>query len=156
VRVKIIEFADWGDREDDGGRLLFDAECDRRPLGRAVASELRRLFAFHGARGYCEKWVHYEFPADRLAAIEGILAQYGVQLGYIGWTRRLLRSLVRPPPRPPSAFTHRLVPALPMAMPPKGAEPAGAKGWVKRLSLGRNRRTAASFGDRRGDAVSRA
>ena len=75
VRVRIIEFPDWGMKADESGKAIFDAECGRRALGEAVAAELRRLFDVHGARGYREKWVEYDVPSSRLAAIEQLLAQ---------------------------------------------------------------------------------
>jgi hypothetical protein len=78
VRVKIIEFPDWNKMDDAAGKVIFDAECDRRSLGEAVAKELRRLLAAHGTRGYREKWVNSEFPSQRLEAIEALLARGGV------------------------------------------------------------------------------
>jgi hypothetical protein len=78
VHVRIVEYPDWGAREDDAGRTIFDAECGRRALGGAVAAELRRLLDLHGLRGYREKCVNNDFPATRLSAIEQLLVQGGV------------------------------------------------------------------------------
>ena len=78
VRVRIIEYRDWGGREDEAGKTIFDAECARRALGNAVAVELRRLLGVHGLRGYREKWVNNDFPSERLASIEKLLGQGGV------------------------------------------------------------------------------
>jgi hypothetical protein len=74
VRVKIIEFADWNEMDDAEGKVIFDAECDRRALGESVAKELRRLLTTHGARGYRKKWVENGFPTQRLEAIETLLS----------------------------------------------------------------------------------
>lgn len=74
VRVKIIEFPDWGITNDDAGKVVFDAECSRRALGQAVAAELRRILEAHGERGYRKKWVEFDFPTARLSAIEALLA----------------------------------------------------------------------------------
>jgi hypothetical protein len=78
VRVKIIEFPDWGEKDDERGKLIFDAECDRRSLGESVARELRRLLAVHGVHGYRRKWVENDFPMQRLLAIEALLSGGGV------------------------------------------------------------------------------
>jgi hypothetical protein len=78
VRVEIVEFPEWGGRGDEAGKTIFDAECDRRSLGRAVAVELRRLLDAHGEHGYRKKWVNDDFPTERLSAIEKRLAQRGV------------------------------------------------------------------------------
>jgi hypothetical protein len=77
VRVKVIEFPDWGATADEAGRVILDAECGRQAIGKAVAAELRRLLAVHGLDGYREKWVNYDFPSARLAAIEELLAGRG-------------------------------------------------------------------------------
>ena len=78
VVVKIIEFPDWGGKEDEAGKVIFEAECRRLDLGRAMAAELRRLHGTLGDRGYREKWVNHDFPTARLAAIEGLLRRGGV------------------------------------------------------------------------------
>jgi hypothetical protein len=78
VRVKIIEFSDWNEMDDTAGKVIFDAECDRRSLGESVAKDLRRLLTAHGARGYREKWVNSDFPTKRLDAIEALLSRGGV------------------------------------------------------------------------------
>jgi hypothetical protein len=78
VRVKIIEFRDWNEMDDAAGKVIFDAECDRRSLGESVAKELRRLLSAHSARGYRQKWVNNDFPIQRLEAIETLLSRGGV------------------------------------------------------------------------------
>ena len=78
VLVKIIEFPDWGGKEDGGGKVIFEAECGRHDLGRSMAAELRRLLGTVGVRGYREKWVNHDFPTARLAAIEDLLRREGV------------------------------------------------------------------------------
>jgi len=78
VRVRIIEYPDWGGREDEAGKTIFDAECGRRALGQAVAAELRRLLGVHGLHGYRAKWVNNDFPSARLASIDKLLERDGV------------------------------------------------------------------------------
>jgi len=78
VRVKIIEFPDWGGKDDGSGKPIFDAECDRRSLGESVARQLRRLLDVHGVRGYRRKWVNNDFPMQRFLAIEALLSVAGV------------------------------------------------------------------------------
>jgi hypothetical protein len=73
VVVKIIEFSEWRRKDDSAGNVIFEAECRRYDLGRAMADELRRLHGTLGERGYREKWVNHEFPTARLAAIEDLL-----------------------------------------------------------------------------------
>ncbi len=73
VRVRVIEFPDWGKLNDDAGKVIFDAECERRALAKAVVRELRRLRDGHGLRGYREMWVNHDFPEERLRAIEELL-----------------------------------------------------------------------------------
>ena len=75
--MKILQVPEWGSREDGTGKVLLDAECERRALGRAMAVELRRLFGSLGERGYREKWVNHDFPTARLAAIEELLRRGG-------------------------------------------------------------------------------
>jgi hypothetical protein len=77
VRIRIFEFPDWSKRTDAAGREIFDAECDRRELGQAVAAEMRRLLSSRGEAGYREVWAHGEFPMARLRAIELLLAEGG-------------------------------------------------------------------------------
>jgi hypothetical protein len=77
VRVKVIEFPHWGKRNDAAGKVIFDADCERRALAEAVVRELRRLWDAHGLRGYREKWVNHDFPEERLRAIEELLRQAG-------------------------------------------------------------------------------
>lgn len=77
VRVRLIEHPEWGGRNDESGKVIFDAECGRRALGFAVVAELRRLLGAHGAKGYREKWVNHEFPTERLRAIEALLQDGG-------------------------------------------------------------------------------
>lgn len=78
VRVKVIAFPDWGEKDDSAGTVILDAECGRRSLGESVATELRRLLAVHGARGYRAKWVENDFPLERLEAIEALLSGGGI------------------------------------------------------------------------------
>ena len=78
VRITILEFPDWNVMDETAGKVIFDAECDRRALGESLAKELRRLLTAHGARGYREKWVENGFPIERLTAIEALLSQGGV------------------------------------------------------------------------------
>jgi hypothetical protein len=78
VRVKIIEFPDWGNADDAAGKVIFDGECGRRSLAESVARALRRLLSVHGERGYREKWLENDFPRRRLDAIEELLSRGGV------------------------------------------------------------------------------
>ncbi len=73
VRLKIIAYPEWGEWNDESGKIIFEAECDRRAFGRSVAGELRRLLEAHGGEGYRDKWVNHDFPTERLRAIEGLL-----------------------------------------------------------------------------------
>jgi hypothetical protein len=78
VVVKIVEFPDWGRKQDSAGKVIFESECRRRDLGRAMAAELRRIQATLGENGYREKWVNHDFPTARLVAIEDLLRRGGV------------------------------------------------------------------------------
>lgn len=78
VRVKIIEFLDWNEMDDTAGKVIVDAECDRRSLGKSIAKDVRRLLTAHGTRGYREKWVEDDFPPQRFDAIEALLSRGGV------------------------------------------------------------------------------
>ena len=77
VHVRILKLIHWGGEFGDVWTLLFEAECERRAFASAVANELRRLLAEHGLSGYRRKWVRYEFPVDRLRAIEELLRARG-------------------------------------------------------------------------------
>jgi hypothetical protein len=62
MTVKIVQFSDWEKLEDSVGNVIFDAECDGRALGQAMAAELRRLLVTVGERSYREKWSTMTFP----------------------------------------------------------------------------------------------
>jgi hypothetical protein len=69
LRVRIVEFPEWSKRSDAAGKIIFDAECDRRELGQAVAEDMRRLLDARGAAGYRELWAHGDFPMERLVPL---------------------------------------------------------------------------------------
>jgi hypothetical protein len=75
VRVRILEFPElWGNRPDEEGAVVLDADCRLRTFAGALLSELQRLLALHGAAGYKDKWAEHDFPSHRLEQLEALLA----------------------------------------------------------------------------------
>ncbi len=74
VRVRILEFKEmWGNRPDEEGTQIFQADCRVRTLAGALVSELQRLERTHGIAGYREKWVQHDFPMNRLTELQELL-----------------------------------------------------------------------------------
>jgi hypothetical protein len=72
--VRIIEFPDfWGDKPDEEGKLIFDAECRLRTFAGAVLSASQRLLEEHGIEGYLGKWVEHPFPLERQERLRQLL-----------------------------------------------------------------------------------
>src|SRR5216684_621253 len=67
VRIRILDFKQlWGNRPDEEGTQIFEAECRQRTLAGAMVSALQKLEQKHGIAGYREEWVEHDFPMDRL------------------------------------------------------------------------------------------
>ncbi len=74
VRIRIIEFPHlWGDRPNEDGRVLLDAECSLVELGKALLACLLQLEGKYGVHGYREKWVEHDFPTERVAEFQELL-----------------------------------------------------------------------------------
>jgi hypothetical protein len=74
--IRILEFPEmWGDRPDDEGQLLFDAECRLRTFAGAVLSESQRLLEKLGREGYLGIWVQHEFPLAKQERLRQLLGQ---------------------------------------------------------------------------------
>jgi hypothetical protein len=74
VRIRILEFPElWGDRPDEEGKQIFQAECRLRTLAGAMVSALQRLEEKYGVAGYRAKWINHDFPMGRLIELQELL-----------------------------------------------------------------------------------
>jgi hypothetical protein len=72
--VRILAFPKLlGDRPDEEGKVLLEAECRLRTFAGAVLSEAQRLFEKHGREGYLGLWVNNEYPFDRVEYLRKLL-----------------------------------------------------------------------------------
>ena len=72
--IRILEFPQlWGDRPDEDGKPVLEAECRLRSFAGAVLSESQRLLEEHGLQGYLEKWVEHEFPLEKHERLRQLL-----------------------------------------------------------------------------------
>ncbi len=72
--VRILEFPQlWGDRPDQEGKPVLEAECRLRTFAGAVLSESQRLLEEHGAEGYFERWAQHEFPLEKHERLQQLL-----------------------------------------------------------------------------------
>jgi len=75
LRIRVLDFPElWGNRPDEEGELLFDAECRLRTFAGALLSELQRLLETYGESGYREKWAEHEFPMRRMHQLRDLLS----------------------------------------------------------------------------------
>jgi hypothetical protein len=72
--IRILDFPQtWGDRPDEEGKVLFEAECRLRTFAGAVLSEAQRLLEKHGREGYVEMWHKHEFPLEKQVQLRQLL-----------------------------------------------------------------------------------
>jgi hypothetical protein len=72
--VRILDFPQlWGDRPDDEGKVLFEAECRLRTFAGAVLSESQRLLEKYGPEGYLGMWHEHEFPLEKQERLRQLL-----------------------------------------------------------------------------------
>lgn len=77
--IRILEFPQlWGDRPDEEGQILFEAECRLRTFAGAVQSESQRLLEKHGTDGYLGTWHQHEFPLEKQERLRQLL-QHGTK-----------------------------------------------------------------------------
>lgn len=75
VRVRLFwSLPRWNDEHHDPSTPLFDETCRLRTFAGQLLSELQRLQAQHGQRGYKELWVNHEFPVKRLTQLKSFLS----------------------------------------------------------------------------------
>lgn len=56
VLIRVLEFPQlWGNRLDEEGKVVFEAECRLRTFAGAVLSESQRLLQELGVQGYIKK-----------------------------------------------------------------------------------------------------
>ena len=64
--IRILDFPQlWGNRPDEEGKVLFEAECRLRTFAGAVLSESQRLLEKHSPEGYLGMWHQHEFPLEK-------------------------------------------------------------------------------------------
>ena len=74
LQVRILEFPQlWGDRPDEEGKVVLDAECRLRTFAGAVLSESQRLLEKHGVEGYLGMWVQHQFPLEKQEQLRQLL-----------------------------------------------------------------------------------
>jgi hypothetical protein len=74
VRIRVLEFPDlWGNRPDEEGQQIFQAECRLRTLAGAMISALQKLEEKYGIVGYREKWVEHDLPMNRVPELQELL-----------------------------------------------------------------------------------
>jgi hypothetical protein len=72
--IRILDFPQlWGDRPDEEGKVLFEAECRLRTFAGAVLSESQRLLEKHGREGYLGMWHQHEFPLEKHEKLQQLL-----------------------------------------------------------------------------------
>jgi hypothetical protein len=72
--IRILDFPQlWGDRPDEEGKVLFEAECRLRPFAGAVLSESQGLLDKHGREGYLGMWHQHEFPLEAQEELQQVL-----------------------------------------------------------------------------------
>lgn len=74
--VRILDFPQlWGNRSDEEGKVMFEAECRLRTFAGAVLAESQRLLEKHGPEGYLDMWRHNEFPLEKHERLRQCLRQ---------------------------------------------------------------------------------
>jgi hypothetical protein len=72
--IRVLDFPQlWGDRPDEEGKVLFEAECRLRTFAGAVLAESQRLLEKHGPEGYLGMWHEHEFPLDKREKLRQVL-----------------------------------------------------------------------------------
>lgn len=72
--IRILDFPQlWGDRPDEEGKVLFEAECRLRTFAGAVLSEAQRLLEKHGREGYLGMWHEHDFPLEKQERLRQLL-----------------------------------------------------------------------------------
>lgn len=74
--IRVLEFPQlWGNRPDEEGRVLFEAECRLRTFAGAVLAESQRLLEKHGPEGYLGMWHKHGFPLEKQEKLRQVLRQ---------------------------------------------------------------------------------
>ena len=74
LRVRIIRLEDaFHHLPDEAGEVLLDAECRTRTFAGEVLSAAQRILEEHGLAGYRTEWGMYDFPKERMRALEAAL-----------------------------------------------------------------------------------
>lgn len=72
--IRVLDFPQlWGDRPDEEGEVLFEAECRLRTFAGAVLSESQRLLEKHGPEGYLGMWHNHAFPLEKQEILREVL-----------------------------------------------------------------------------------
>jgi hypothetical protein len=73
--IRILDLPQlWGDRPDEEGKVLFQAECRLRTFAGAVLSQSQRLLEKHGPEEYYGMW-HHDFPLEKQEGLRQLLRQ---------------------------------------------------------------------------------
>jgi hypothetical protein len=74
--VRILEFPQlWGNRPDEEGKVVLDAECRIRTFAGAVLSASQQLLEESGMEGYRNMWGQHDFPLEQQEKLRNLLRQ---------------------------------------------------------------------------------